>query len=91
MKKILAIVVGIAFAFGTAGYVPAQTGTTAPALKAEDKKANEKKGEKVEKKGAAIGPAMTSSDHATTRGHREKKADGKKGGDDKKAAAPDNK
>jgi len=35
MKKILAIVVGIAFAFGTAGYVAAQAPTAAP--KAEDK------------------------------------------------------
>ena len=35
MKKILAIVIGIAFAFGSAGYVAAQT----PAPKAEEKKA----------------------------------------------------
>ena len=48
MKKILAIVIGIAFAFGTAGYVTAQ----APATKTEDKKTDtmEKKTEKVEKK-----------------------------------------
>jgi hypothetical protein len=39
MKKILAIVTGIAFAFGTAGYVAAQT----PAPKADEKKADEKK------------------------------------------------
>ena len=34
MKKILAIVIGIAFAFGSAGYVAAQ----APPTKTEDKK-----------------------------------------------------
>ena len=54
MKKILAIVIGIAFAFGTVGYVAAQTPATAP--KAEDKKAtgapDEKKGDKMEMKGA---------------------------------------
>ena len=37
MKKIIAIVVGIAFAFGTAGFSAAQAPTTAPAPKAEDK------------------------------------------------------
>ena len=48
MKKILAIVIGIAFAFGTAGYVTAQ----APAPKTEDKKTDtmEKKTETTEKK-----------------------------------------
>ena len=47
MKKILAIVIGIAFAFGTAGYAAAQ----APATKTEDKKTDtmEKKTE-TEKK-----------------------------------------
>ena len=48
MKKILAIVIGIAFAFGTAGYAAAQ----APATKTEDKKTDtmEKKTETTEKK-----------------------------------------
>src|SRR5215475_383967 len=49
MKKIIALVMGIAFAFGTAGFVAAQT----PAPKAEDKKADDTtKGDKMEKKGA---------------------------------------
>src|SRR5215471_10726880 len=48
MKKIIALVMGIAFAFGTAGFVAAQT----PAPKAEDKKADDTtKGDKTEKKG----------------------------------------
>jgi hypothetical protein len=48
MKKIIALVMGIAFAFGTAGFVAAQT----PAPKAEDKKADDTtKGDKMEKKG----------------------------------------
>ena len=37
MKKIIALVMGIAFAFGTAGFVTAQT--SAPAPKADEKKA----------------------------------------------------
>src|SRR5215475_13562516 len=50
MKKIIALVMGIAFAFGTAGFVAAQT-PAAP--KAEDKKADDTtKGDKTEKKGA---------------------------------------
>src|SRR5262250_3599232 len=50
MKKIIALVMGIAFAFGTAGFVAAQT----PAPKAEEKKADDstKTGDKsTEKKG----------------------------------------
>jgi len=48
MKKIIALVMGIAFAFGTAGFVAAQT----PTPKAEDKKADDTtKGDKTEKKG----------------------------------------
>ena len=43
MKKILAIVIDIAFAFGAVGYVAAETGTRAPAPKAEDKKVTEDK------------------------------------------------
>ena len=50
MKKIIALVMGVAFAFGTAGFVAAQT----PAPKTEDKKADDsmKKDDKMEKKGA---------------------------------------
>ena len=43
MKKIIAIVMGIAFAFGTAGYVAAQT----PAPKADEKKADDKASDKM--------------------------------------------
>ena len=48
MKKIIALVMGVAFAFGTAGFVAAQ-----PAPKTEDKKADDsmKKDDKMEKKG----------------------------------------
>src|SRR5262249_48431561 len=48
MKKIIALVMGIAFAFGTTGFVAAQT----PAPKTEEKKADDsmKKEEKTEKK-----------------------------------------
>ena len=41
MKKIIALVIGIAFVFGTAGFAAAQAPT--PATKAEDKKADDKK------------------------------------------------
>jgi len=50
MKKIIALVMGVAFAFGTVGFVAAQA--TAP--KTEDKKADDsmKKDDKTDKKGA---------------------------------------
>ena len=62
MKKIIALVMGIAFAFGTAGFATAQT----PAPKAEEKKADdmkksdkaEKKAEKKAKKGAKKDDSM---------------------------------
>jgi hypothetical protein len=70
MKKIIALVMGIAFAFGTAGFATAQT--AAPAPKTEEKKADDtkkdgdtkktegkKKGDKMGKKGA---PKDTSMD-----------------------------
>ena len=80
MKKILAIVIGIAFAFGSAGYVAAQT----PAPKADEKKADDKASEKMEKKKGA-------SKKATKKGESmDKKMDepAKKATDEKKAAAP---
>jgi hypothetical protein len=48
MKKIIALVMGIAFAFGTAGFAAAQT----PAPKAEDKMDKKDDKDKMDKKGA---------------------------------------
>ena len=48
MKKILAIVMGVAFAFSTAGYAVAQAPPAAP--KADEKKADDKKADKMDKK-----------------------------------------
>ena len=79
MKKILAIVMGIAFAFGTAGFAGAQA--PAPSPKAEDKM-DKKMGD--DKK-----PADKKA--AGKKAGADKKAAGKKTADDKKAATPDKK
>ena len=66
MKKIIALVMGIAFAFGTAGFATAQT----PAPKAEEKKADDmKKSDKAEKKG----------EKKAKEGRQERRFDGQEG------------
>jgi hypothetical protein len=59
MKKIIALVMGIAFAFGTAGFAAAQT--PAPAPKAADKveKAEQKGNTMLEQKTACLDKAGT--------------------------------
>ena len=59
MKKIIALVMGIAFAFGTAGFVAAQT--AAPAPKTEEKKADDTKkdGDKKKTEGKKKGDKMS--------------------------------
>jgi hypothetical protein len=58
MRKIIALVMGIAFAFGTAGFAAAQT----PAPKAEDKMDKKDDKDKTDKKGDKKGAKKKSSD-----------------------------
>jgi|GraSoiStandDraft_13_1057314.scaffolds.fasta_scaffold127441_2 hypothetical protein len=59
MKKIIALVMGIAFAFGTAGFAAAQTPATP---KAEDKMDKKDDKDKTDKKGDKKGGKKKSSD-----------------------------
>jgi len=72
MKKIIALVIGIAFAFGTAGFVTAQTPTPAP--KADEKKADDtKKSDKMEKKGDKKGKKGAKKDDSMDKKTEDKK------------------
>ena len=93
MRKILAIMIGVAFAFSTAGYAVAQAPPTTPAApKADEKKADDKKADKMDKKMEKKDKKADKMDKKMEKKDKkmDKKAD-KKGTEDTKAPATEKK